>query len=171
MPAAVPLIDPRAYSLERVQYDLERIRAINPQRYEFEQLTAVLHLDLPSNLIVCHRRVSADEFWVRGHVPGRPLFPGVMQLETLAQAAGFHSAISNEYPPGTFVAFAGVENVRFREQVAPPCDLWVAGKAVRSGKNVSVIVWNGQLLRGDGAVVAEGTVLGVRMLQGDKRLR
>lgn len=170
MPAPAPIIDPRRFPLDRVLLDQERIGRHNLQRYEFAQLTAALHWDGPGNLLVCHRRVRADEFWVRGHIPGRPLFPGVLQIETMAQAAGLHSALACEDPPGTFVAFVGVEHVRFREQVAPPADLWVAGRMLRGGKNVSVVVWEGQLLRGNGGVVAEGRILGVRMLDGDKRL-
>lgn len=170
MPTAAALIDPRDYPLDRVLMDAEEIGRHNPQRFEFLQLTSCLHLT-PSTLVVCHRHVREDEFWVRGHVPGRPLFPGVLQIETMAQAAGLHSARSFNYPPGTFVAFLGVEHLRFREQVTPPCDLWVAGRSLRGGRDVSVIVWRGQILREDGTVVCEGDIRGIRMLAGDKRLR
>ncbi len=65
MPPA-PLIDPAAVDTSRVLVDQEGIRRCNPQRFEMEQLTAIIHLDLENKLIIGYKEVEPDEFWVRG---------------------------------------------------------------------------------------------------------
>ncbi|HEX9794267.1 MAG TPA: beta-hydroxyacyl-ACP dehydratase, partial [Planctomycetota bacterium] len=89
MPARV-LIDPRDHPVDKVLFDEAECGRWNPQRFEFSQLTSVLHWDRAAKLMVGHRRVRADEFWVRGHIPDRPLFPGVLMIEALAQLASLH---------------------------------------------------------------------------------
>ena len=74
------LVDP-----DNVRMSIEEIRRYNPQRYEMEQLTALVHMDRDARTLIARRDVKADEFWVRGHIPGRPLMPGVLMIETAAQ--------------------------------------------------------------------------------------
>ncbi len=74
----VPLVDPTAIDTSRVLVDREGIRACNPQRFEMEQITAIVHLDLENKLVIGYKDVEASEFWVRGHMPGYPLLPGVL---------------------------------------------------------------------------------------------
>ena len=65
MPPA-PLIDPDALDTSRVLVDREGIRRCNPQRFEMEQLTAIIHIDVENKLIIGYKDVEAGEFWVRG---------------------------------------------------------------------------------------------------------
>ena len=81
------LINPADYPLDKILFDAEECMRRNPQRFEFLQLTSILHMDLENNLIVGHRHIGDDEFWMRGHLPGRPLFPGVLMIECMAQMA------------------------------------------------------------------------------------
>ena len=55
----------------RPLFTIDDIRAINPHRYEFEQLTSILFVSEDEKLVVGLRSVRTDEFWVRGHIPGR----------------------------------------------------------------------------------------------------
>jgi 3-hydroxyacyl-[acyl-carrier-protein] dehydratase len=135
----------------------------NPQRHEFLQVEAILHCDLQENLIVAHRRVRADEFWIRGHLPGRPLLPGVMMCETLAQVASIHAHLELKLQEKVFMGFGALDKVRFREAVAPPCDLWVAGRILKASASRPYFCWGGQLLREDGSIVAEAEIVGVGM--------
>ncbi|MFM7059410.1 MAG: beta-hydroxyacyl-ACP dehydratase, partial [Planctomycetota bacterium] len=69
MPSA-PLCDLSVFSTPQPLFDLDAIRAVNPQRYEMEQLTAIVHVDQTQHLIAGYRQLTDHEFWVRGHMPG-----------------------------------------------------------------------------------------------------
>ena len=62
-------IDPSQVDCSRVVAGREEIRRINPQRFEMEQLDAVVFLDAVNKIIVGYKDVRFDEFWVRGHLP------------------------------------------------------------------------------------------------------
>ncbi len=111
-----------------VRFGIEEIRAINPQRYEMEQLTAVVFLDTEQRLVAGYKDVREDEFWVRGHLPGRPLLPGVLMIEAGAQLSSFcyHKVV--EQP--RFFGFAAVNDVRFRGTVVPGDRLYLVAKAL-----------------------------------------
>src|SRR5690606_41817999 len=66
---------------------------------------------------VAYHDVRDDEFWVPGHIPGRPIFPGVLQIETAAQVASF--VCLSKMGDQAFMGFAGVDDVKFRGQVVP----------------------------------------------------
>jgi len=70
-----PLIPFLKYDVETVVADLDAIRKYNPQRYEIEQLTAVVFEDLEAMSIVGYVDTTMEDFWVRGHMPGIPLMP------------------------------------------------------------------------------------------------
>ena len=62
----VALVDPATFDTSRVIADREAIRRGNPQRFEMEQLTAIIYLDPKEHLVIGYKDVEADEFWVRG---------------------------------------------------------------------------------------------------------
>ncbi|MGP0067761.1 MAG: 3-hydroxyacyl-ACP dehydratase FabZ family protein [Isosphaeraceae bacterium] len=129
MPPA-PLVDPASIDTSRVLVDRDGIRRSNPQRFEMEQLTAIIELDLKANLIIGYKDVQADEFWVRGHMPDYPLMPGVLICEAAAQLSSFFCRQAHLLDDG-FIAFGGMEDVRFRGQVRPGDRLVLIGKALR----------------------------------------
>lgn len=112
-----PLLDPTGFDLFHVVADLEAIRQVNQQRFEMEQLTAIVLLRPEQHLIVGYKDVRADEFWVRGHLPGLPLLPGVLMCEAAAQLCSYYSVTQHLVANGDFVGFGGMENVRFRAPV------------------------------------------------------
>src|SRR5260221_8755958 len=114
----------------RVLYDLDKIKEINPQRHEMLQLTAVVHIDSEQHLVVGYKDVTDHEFWVRGHMPGFPLMPGVIMCEAAAQLTGFYTKLDNILG-GKFLVFAGLNDVRFRGQVRPGDRFWLVGKAIK----------------------------------------
>ncbi|HOI54538.1 MAG TPA: beta-hydroxyacyl-ACP dehydratase, partial [Phycisphaerae bacterium] len=75
------LIDASTYDVNKVVMPIDVIRKYNAQRYEMEQLSGVLRFDPEAGEIVCFKDLRQDEFWVRGHIPGRPLMPGVIMIE------------------------------------------------------------------------------------------
>ena len=109
------------YSLDNIDFDkpvftLEEIRQVNPQRFEMEQLTAILYVDREGDGVIGYKDITPNEFWVRGHMPDFPLMPGVVLCECAAQLAGFY-ARKYELLAGDFLGFGGMEEVRFRSPV------------------------------------------------------
>ncbi|MBU4398557.1 MAG: beta-hydroxyacyl-ACP dehydratase, partial [Planctomycetes bacterium] len=75
------IIDFSEYDLDHVVSDTEAIRRANMQRYEMEQLTAICFEDPERGICVGYKDLTENEFWVRGHMPGMPLMPGVIMCE------------------------------------------------------------------------------------------
>ncbi|MBI4582031.1 MAG: beta-hydroxyacyl-ACP dehydratase, partial [Planctomycetes bacterium] len=113
--AATPFVDLATIDLTRVVADREEIYRLLPHRHEFAQLDAIVWVDPATFTAVARRDVRTDEFWVRGHIPGRPLLPGVLMIETAAQLASYLTG-SFGITKG-FVGFARVDNVSFRGTV------------------------------------------------------
>ena len=127
MPSKDLILEFSEYDLDHVVADIEQIRRINPQRHEMEQLTAIVHVDTNDKLIVAYKDVRPDEFWVRGHMPNFPLMPGVLMCEAAAQLCSYYiTTLCRE--AGDFIAFGGMENVKFRGLVRPGDRLIVVAK-------------------------------------------
>jgi 3-hydroxyacyl-[acyl-carrier-protein] dehydratase len=88
-----------------------------PHRPPFRFVDAVDEL-VPGERVVARYRVTGDEAFLAGHFPGNPIFPGVIQLEALAQA-GAIALLADERYAGSLPLFGGVEKARFRRQVTP----------------------------------------------------
>jgi 3-hydroxyacyl-[acyl-carrier-protein] dehydratase len=88
-----------------------------PHQPPFRFVDAVDEL-VPGERVRARYRVTGDEAFLAGHFPGNPIFPGVVQLEALAQA-GAVTLLSDERYAGSLPLFGGVEGVRFRRQVTP----------------------------------------------------
>ena len=122
------LVDLAKVDLGRVVMSIDEIRQYNPHRYEMEQLSGVIHLDAAAGQIVAFKDVRADEFWVRGHIPGRPLLPGVLMIEAAAQMSSlYYKRVTGD---ARFLGFGGVDAVKFRGQVAPGDRLLLLGQVV-----------------------------------------
>jgi 3-hydroxyacyl-[acyl-carrier-protein] dehydratase len=152
------LLDPATVDLNRVIADIEEIRRYNPQRYEFEQLTAIVLEDLTTHTCAGYKDVTHDEFWVRGHMPGMPLMPGVMMCEAAAQLASYFS-LKHDLLGGGTVGFGGLEEVRFRDPVIPGDRLLVVVRLVKVRRG-RMIVCDFQGFVRD-AMVVEGVIKGV----------
>jgi 3-hydroxyacyl-[acyl-carrier-protein] dehydratase len=129
MPPA-PLVDLAAIDTSRVMIDRDGIRRCNPQRFEMEQLSAIILLDTEKKLIIGYKDIEPSEFWVRGHMPDYPLMPGVMMCEAAAQLSSFYCHHVGILEDG-FIGFGGMEEVRFRGQVRPGDRLVLVGKGTR----------------------------------------
>ena len=152
------LVDLSKIDFSRPIADLEEIRKYNPQRFEMEQLTAVVYANQEDVSCVGYKDVSDKEFWVRGHMPGLPIMPGVVILESIAQLCSF---VTQKYDllGADIVGFGGLEDVRFRDSVLPGDRLIVMCRMskVRRGR---MIVCDFQGVVKD-KIVAEGVLKGV----------
>jgi 3-hydroxyacyl-[acyl-carrier-protein] dehydratase len=154
----VALVDPATIDCSRILYSLEEIRRSNQQRFEMEQLSAIVHMDVEAGLIIGYKDVTDEEFWIRGHMPGYPLMPGVVMCEAAAQLCSFFCVRIDLTGENGFLGFAGMEDVKFRGQVKPGQRLLIVGKAVRLHKRQTVFDTQGFV---DGNMVFQARVMGV----------
>jgi 3-hydroxyacyl-[acyl-carrier-protein] dehydratase len=132
------------------------IRKTNPQRFEMEQLSGIIRYHQEENYVVAFRDVKADEWWCRGHIPGRPLFPGVLMMEAAAQMASW--VICQRIKSDKFLGFGGVEGVRFRGTVEPPCRIILVGRGEKIDPRRSVIAVQSFV---NDRMVFEGKIIGM----------
>ena len=109
-----PHVAPAKLDLAHVIADREEISRINPQRFEMEQLDAIVYIDAVAHVLAGYKDVRAEEFWVRGHMPGNPLLPGVLMCEAAAQMCAYYIVRYGIVKDMDFIGFGGMENVRFR---------------------------------------------------------
>jgi 3-hydroxyacyl-[acyl-carrier-protein] dehydratase len=138
----VALIDPTTIDTSKILADRESIRKGNPQRFEMEQLTAILLVDPEAHLIIGYKDIEPDEFWVRGHMPGYPLMPGVLMCEAAAQLASYYCHVIKIVKDG-FLGFGGMEDVRFRGPVKPGDRLLLVSKALKVNRRQTVFETQG----------------------------
>jgi 3-hydroxyacyl-[acyl-carrier-protein] dehydratase len=152
--------DPAGLDLSNVVADREAIRAVNPQRFEMEQLTAIVHVDTAQELLAGYKDVGADEFWARGHMPGAPLLPGVLMCEAAAQLCSFYIVKYSGLLREGFVGFGGMEDVRFRAPVRPGDRLVLVAKALKLHRRQSIFDVQGFVGL---TMVFHGRIIGVAM--------
>jgi 3-hydroxyacyl-[acyl-carrier-protein] dehydratase len=129
--------NPAELDLSRVLADRDAIRKVNPQRFDMEQLTAIVFVDPSQHLIAGYKDVGPDEFWVRGHMPDYPLLPGVLMCEAAAQLCSYYIT-TNGLMQGDYIGFGGLENVRFRSPVRPGDRLVLIAKGTRMHRRQTV---------------------------------
>jgi 3-hydroxyacyl-[acyl-carrier-protein] dehydratase len=126
MPPPV-ILPPAELDLAQIIADRDEIMRFNPQRHEFQLLDAVFYQDIERGIIAGFHDIRDDAFWVRGHIPGRPIFPGVLMIESAAQLCSY--MYSRVVGPSGFLGFAGVDGVKFRGAVTPPSRFVIIGQA------------------------------------------
>jgi len=138
-------------------FDKEAICNVNPQRFEMQHLDGILWYDKAKGLILGYKDVTDHEFWVRGHIPGRPLMPGVIQIEAAAQLLSFF--VKQIYEEGGFIGFGGIDKAKFRAAIEPGTRLYLLGHVIEARKGRRYICEVQGVV--DGAMVFEATINGM----------
>jgi 3-hydroxyacyl-[acyl-carrier-protein] dehydratase len=99
-------------------WDIEWIMSVLPHRYPFLLVDRVLEME-PKKRIVAIKNVTINEPFFPGHFPGRPVFPGVLQIEGLAQAGGLLLLHDMPNRENKLIYFSGIEHAKFRRPVVP----------------------------------------------------
>ena len=104
-------------SSEKNQLSSEEILGLLPHRFPFALVDKVIE-HIPGQKAVALKNITINEPQFQGHFPDRPLMPGVLIVESMAQVGGIIVTQMPELPKGLFV-FAGINNVKFRRPVVP----------------------------------------------------
>jgi 3-hydroxyacyl-[acyl-carrier-protein] dehydratase len=133
--------------------DRAGIEEILPHREPFLLIDEVVELE-PGHRVVARKRVRDDEWYLRGHFPGRPVMPGVLIVEAMAQT-GAVAVLAEEENRGRIALFAGIDDTRFKRIVEPgdelelECTLEQVRGPIGKGKARATV---------DGKLAARGTL-------------
>lgn len=111
--SAVPHYDPSRVPV----MDINRIMQFLPHRYPFLMIDKVIHLD--SQNVTAVKNITMNEEFFQGHFPGNPVFPGVLQVEGMAQTGGILVMNTVPDPENYWQYFLGIDKCRFRRKVLP----------------------------------------------------
>ncbi len=157
-----PILDPSSVDFDKVIANIEEIQQCIPQRFEMEQLTAILIADMERRICVGYKDVTSSEFWVRGHMPGMPLMPGVIMCEAAAQLAAYLVG-KNRIFGDSVLGFAGLDDVHFRGTVQPGDRLLLMIKQLRFRPRAMITCQFQGFVRGE--MVFEGKLKAVPLPQ------
>lgn len=145
-------------TLPPLPLNLEEIQRILPHRYPFLMVDRIVALEMGKR-IVGLKNVSSNEPFFQGHFPGRPIMPGVLIVEALAQAGGILALLSTPENMGNPSLFLmGLDQVRFRQPVVPGDQLRLEVETLRSGKKFWKMYGKAFI---DDTLVAEGEMIAV----------
>lgn len=122
---------------ETVTMDINEIMEYLPHRYPFLLIDRVLEC-VPGESLRAVKNVTVNEPFFPGHFPHRPVMPGVMMLEALAQASGLLAFMTEGIRPGpdTALYFVGIDKARFRRPVGPGDQLILNARLERNRRGI-----------------------------------
>jgi 3-hydroxyacyl-[acyl-carrier-protein] dehydratase len=135
--------------------NIQEILKLLPHRYPFLMIDRVLEVE-PGQRVVALKNVSVNEPCFQGHFPGIPVFPGVLIVEAVAQAAGIVAMSANPDMGNKVVYLAALDGFRFRKPVTPGDALRLTVEKIAEKRSI----WKfSARVEVDGRLVAEGEVM------------
>jgi 3-hydroxyacyl-[acyl-carrier-protein] dehydratase len=155
-----PFFDLARIDLTKHVVPLDEIRRIVPHRHEMALLDGIVHFDPETMDAVGYHDVAKDAFWVRGHIPGDPIFPGALMIEAGAQLSSFCYGSRVGVKEDKFFGFGAIDKVKFRSIVRPGQRLYVLCKNLVFDLRYARFGVQGIA---DGTICFEGQILGISM--------
>jgi len=137
--------------------DVEEIRNYLPHRYPFLLVDRVVELELGES-IVAYKNLTINEPFFDGHFPGKAVFPGVLLVEAMAQAAGILGFKSMNKTPadGSIYYFVGADNLRFKRPCVPGDQVMLRARILGDRRGI----WKFEVSSDvDGELCASATIL------------
>ncbi|GIU82823.1 MAG: 3-hydroxyacyl-[acyl-carrier-protein] dehydratase FabZ [Acidobacteria bacterium] len=138
-----------------VIFDTTEIQKIIPHRPPFLLVDKIIEFE-PRKRIVGIKQVTINEFFFQGHFPEKPVMPGVLIIEALAQVGAILAL--KEFPDRSnkIPFFSGIESARFRRPVLPGDTLWLEVTAIRAGTKAQRMHGEAKV---EGQIVAEADIM------------
>lgn len=161
---SAPLLDdPTAFATAPAVLGKEDLDTVLPQVNRFRMLDGLLREAGDDDVLVGYKEIRGDDWWAADHLPGRPIFPGVLQCELAAQLCTW-DIVTRQLPEAeraeAFIGFGGVDNARFRTAVVPDGRLVVAARIEKGSRRLWRYLAQGWV----GADLAfEAQIMGVRL--------
>ncbi len=154
--ATEPIIDLSTIDLDARAMSRQDIEKINAHRGIMALLDAVVWVSPDMSRGVAVKHVRHDEFWAAGHIPGRPIFPGVLMIEAGAQLASilYYKRMNTQ----AFAGFTRIEDVAFRGLVVPGDDFHLLCRDVKISPKRFIVDIQGVVR---GSLVFEGRISGM----------
>ena len=149
---------------EGIVFDSEAIQKILPHRYPFLLVDRIVELELDKK-VVGIKMVTINEPFFQGHFPGKPIMPGVLIIESMAQTGGVLLLNSFENPDDKLVYFMQINNAKFRKPVVPGDQLYL--EVILKNKKSKVVMMGGRAFVGDD-LVAEADFMAAIVDREDK---
>lgn len=156
--ASKPLLDLDTIDLEARIAGPAELLPMLAQRGTFEMLNGVILRDIENEIIVGYKDIRSDDWWAKDHIPGRPLFPGVLMIETAAQLSSYDYKMRTPENAHVFLGFAGANGTRFRGTVEPEGRMYFIAKVHRVRKSMFCYFTQGFY---NGKLVFECEIMGV----------
>lgn len=137
--------------------EIEEIKKLLPHRYPMLLVDRVVELD-KGKRILAYKNMSANEEVFNGHFPGVPIFPGVLIIEAMAQAAGIlgFATVDKQPDDDRLYLFAGADGVRFKRPVVPGDRLMLEAEVDSTKRNIWRFKCSAHV---EGALVCKATIL------------
>jgi 3-hydroxyacyl-[acyl-carrier-protein] dehydratase len=128
---------PENSHLKMNSLDINQIKEYLPHRYPFLLVDRVLHWE-SGKTIVAIKNVTANEEFFNGHFPNKPVMPGVMMIEAMAQTAALLSflTVGKKLDANDVVYFAGIDGARFKRPVGPGDQLRMEVEIIRAARGI-----------------------------------
>lgn len=126
------LFDISGIDKSQVRSSAEEVGRINPQCGHMRHLDHIIWANEDLTYVLGVKQIRHDEFWVPGHIPGRPLFPGVLMIEAAAQVSSWLQR--TKYENLGFLGFTRCEDTAFRGQIVPGDTLYLLAHELTSSR-------------------------------------
>ncbi len=135
--------------------DIHKIQSLLPHRYPFLLVDRVLECN-PGERLLAVKNVSINEPFFQGHFPSKPVMPGVLIIEAMAQATGLLAMESADVPQEAIYYLVGVDNARFKRPVVPGDQLLVEVQVRKHKRDIWVFAAEATV---EGALAASADIM------------